>query len=236
MLIPGRKKQFEQGLTKISQLKLLQNKQERLEVRLKKSRQSLYQSLVLDIDAEQQSFTIDSLYPALKEQLSALDILIIQRRKPGQVLKFEAEFLRFNQQKQLVLALPKQLESKQQRQNFRVYLNQDSGIGLYIQLERKLPCAISNLSSTGIAFTIPGDVSRQIKTGQSLKHCELMLPGNSSLYVDINIKSVNADPGAQLQTQVGGTLSIDDKNAEKQLNQFIWSQQRSQRQREVDGF
>lgn len=122
---------------------------------------------------------------------------------------------------------------QQQRENFRVYLSPDSGVQLFITLHAKLPCTINNLSNSGIAFTAPGDVSQQISTGETLEACELQLPGQTLLTVNIVLKTISLTTENSHQTAISGKMIIQNKEQTKALNQFIWALQRKQRQQEV---
>lgn len=222
------------ALSSLRQLRLLQTHKTRLEIRLNHRTKTAYESTISFIDEDQQQLILQVLQAATPEALSPENTLLIKSRQVGQSLHFSTQFLYYQADGQLVVAFPEALSLKQERENFRIYLKPESGLQLFITLHVKLPCTISNLSNSGIAFTVPGDVSQSLNTGDILSGCELQLPGHKTFIIDIALKSISFDKSKPYETAIGARLILNDKEQKKALNQYIWALQRSQRQQEAD--
>ena len=131
------------------------------------------------------------------------------------------------------LRVPTQVESKQQRKNFRVHIPLDSGIKLLTDIPSMAMASVLNLSTNGIGVIIPGNVEEAMRGQRVLKNCRLQLPMNITVICSVQIRSIQFKPKPTRRTIIGGELTDISITDQKKLDQYVFALQRMQRQREM---
>lgn len=228
---------FDAIAASLATLKTLMDERVFLQVRLPTLNDTVYQSLVLEVDSESSRLVIDDLFPrdAGPDITEGVPIEVSCKHRG-----LRLEFASIIETITLVdgnvayrLRVPTQVEAKQQRRHFRVHVPLDSGIKLMTDVPNVTMTSVLNLSSTGIGIIVPGNVEDAVRSQKVLKNCRLQLPMNATVMCSLNVRSVQFKAKPTRRTIVGGELADITSVDQKKLDQYVFSQQRLQRQRET---
>lgn len=208
-----------------------------LQVRLPTLNDATYQSLILEVDNENDKLVIDDLFPRdLGPDITEGVPVEVFCKHQGLHLHFESVIEAITLVEGNIayqLRVPTQVEAKQQRKHFRVHIPLDSGVKLATEVPNVSMASVLNLSSTGIGLIIPGNVEDVMRTQRVLKNCRLHLPMNSTVICAVQVRSVQFKSKPTRRTIVGGELTGISGPDQKKLDQYVFSLQRLQRQRET---
>jgi c-di-GMP-binding flagellar brake protein YcgR len=217
-------------------LQTLMNERVFLQVRLPTLNDGTYQSLILDVDSEHNKLIIDDLFPrdAGPDITEGVPVEVFCKHH-GLRLHFESVIEAITLVEDSIayqLRVPATVASSQQRRHFRVHIPLDSGVKLATDMRDIAMASVLNLSSTGIGLIIPGNVEEVMRGQQVLKNCRLHLPMNAIVVCSVHLRSVQFKARPTRRTIVGGELAGVSAIDQKKLDQYLFSLQRSQRQRE----
>jgi len=228
---------FDTLATSFTTLKTLMDERVFLQVRLPTFNDTIYQSLVLEVDSSNGKLIIDDLFPRdIGPDITEGVPIDVSCKHRGLRLKFESAIeaiTLIDGNIAYQLRVPTQVEAKQQRKHFRVHVPLDSGIKLMTDVPNVTMTSVLNLSSTGIGIIVPGNVEDAVRAHRALKNCRLQLPMNATVNCTLNVRSVQFKSKPTRRTIVGGELADINGIDQKKLDQYVFSQQRLQRQREM---
>ncbi len=220
----------------IFNLKKLQREHCFVDVRFPGRDDTVFQSLILEVDHDSNLLTIDELYPASDVgDVTAGEVVEITSRKKGIRLSFTThiEMIDYDDGAPLYqLEIPASLKAKQQRRYFRIQVQPDSDIRLNIFDEAGLMCTVLNLSNNGIGFYVSGNHSEALRQKDHLRDCILKLPEKISINCGIDLRSVEFKKHPNRRTLVGGAFRNISQTDLKKLESFIASVQRTERKKE----
>lgn len=228
----------------IYNLQQLQREHCFVEVRFPALGEQYYQSLILDVDPQVNRLTIDELYPkGLVSEIKDGELVHVTSRGQRLRLSFSSRVVQTIQHDDTIayeLELPHIVQSKQQRNFFRINIPHDLGIKLYINLDAApantgvdIMCSVLNLSATGIGFSIADNYTQQLDKLRRLQYCILELPGGDIIDCGVDIRSVEFKNRPTQRTIVGSRFFDINAQGQKKLDQYIASLQRLQRQHET---
>ncbi len=190
-----------------------------------------YQSLILDINAEQRCALIDELFPALTQPVLPGEPIEVVSQGKGLPMRFRSEILSL----EIVdgvpacrIALPRKIHAKQRRHYFRMAIPEDIDVSLRLPLadgQMKL-CKVNNLSSSGIQLKINRDVTRQLRSSHVLEGARLMLPDKEVIHCDLEVRSYEYRKLPSRHTLVGGRLRCVAQPAQRKLDKLLADLQR----------
>jgi c-di-GMP-binding flagellar brake protein YcgR len=199
--------------------------------------QASYQTLILDINQDAAQFTIDEPFPKTQQQQFNIgDTLEISHRSSGYQISFTSQVLGYGLNGNIPayqLSIPDNLNEGQQRGYFRVHIPLDTDIKLYVDMNERVMCSVLNLSSSGIGFSIPGNVLGWINKHKVFEQCLLEIPQCEAIYCKISVRSYDHQSSPVERTQIGGLLLNLTAAEQKKLDQYIYTVQRLQRQRQL---
>jgi len=228
---------FDALATSFSTLQTLMKERVFLQVRLPTLNDATYQSLILEVDSDLNKLVIDDLFPRdIGPDITEGVPVEVFCKHQGLRLHFESVIEAITLVEGNIayqLKVPTQVESKQQRKHFRVHIPLDSGVKLATDVQNVAMASVLNLSSTGIGLIIPGNVEDIMRSQRVLKNCRLQLPMNMVVVCSVQVRSVQFKSKPTRRTIVGGELVDIAGTDQKKLDQYVFSQQRLQRQRET---
>lgn len=208
-----------------------------LQVRLPSINDATYQSLILEVDGDLNKLVIDDLFPRdIGPDITEGVPVEVFCKHQGLRLHFESIIEAITLVEGNIayqLRVPTQVESKQQRKHFRVHIPLDSGVKLATDVQNVSMASVLNLSSTGIGLIVPGNVEDVMRSQRVLKNCRLLLPMNITVICSVQVRSVQFKSKPTRRTIVGGELIDVAGVDQKKLDQYVFSLQRLQRQREL---
>jgi len=228
---------FDTLAASFSTLQTLMKERVFLQVRLPTLNDATYQSLTLEVDSELNKLVIDDLFPRdIGPDITEGVPVEVFCKHQGLRLHFESVIEAITLVEGNIayqLKVPTQVESKQQRKHFRVHIPLDSGVKLATDVQNVSIASVLNLSSTGIGLIIPGNVEDIMRSQRVLKNCRLQLPMNNGVVCSVQVRSVQFKAKPTRRTIVGGELINITGADQKKLDQYVFSLQRLQRQRET---
>lgn len=218
-------------------LQLLRNNHELIDVRVAGS-ESIYQSMVLEVDCVNEELLIDDLFPAegLSDLLSGDTIEVISRSKDplinfytrilGRDIKDGNGFYR--------LELPEYIGENQSRGSYRVYVDREQSLTIDLgHNDPQLQTAhIINLSPEGMKITFLDDLDGKLKTDDEFAQSTIILPDGTMIDCVIKIRNIYSIRSPQPHSLAGASLEIDNPQQRVKLNQYLAAIQRRQRRQE----
>ena len=218
-------------------LQLLRNNHELIDVKVPRSSLT-HQSIVLEIDSNNEEIIIDDLFPSegLENLVSGDRIEIISRSKDPLINFFtrilSREFKNGNGFYRL--ELPEYIGENQSRSSFRVYVDREES--LLIDLGHNDPqlqtAHIVNLSTEGMKLNFLDNLDGKLKTGDVFSQSTITLPEGSMIDCMIQIRNVYHIRAPQPHSLSGASLTIENPQQRVKLNQYLAAVQRKQRRRE----
>lgn len=221
-----------------SQLETLQRRHSFIEVKFPRIERS-FQSMILELHAEEGYLLIDELYPAEGRQyLLEGDVAEIGGKSVGVVVSFYSRLLAresVDGTPVYRMELPEEIGASFRRTSYRVYVERESGLSIDIRRPdgSSFDAQIVNLSTDGIKTSIRGDVSKEMIRNHVLENCLIRLPNGADIDCHIDVRNAYAMRTPGHHTMMGGQLTIDLPSHRTKLDQYLASVQRKQRRREA---
>jgi c-di-GMP-binding flagellar brake protein YcgR len=221
-----------------TQLETLQHRHAFIEVKFPRIERS-FQSMILELHAEDGYVLIDELYPAEGRQfLLEGDVAEIGGRSVGVVVSFYSRLLaRESVEGTPVyrMELPEEIGASFRRTSYRVYVERETGLVIDIRKQdgSSYDANVINLSTDGIKISVRGDVTKEMTRNHLLENCLIRLPNGADIDAHIDVRNAYAMRTPSNHTMVGGQLTIDLPSHRTKLDQYLASVQRKQRRREA---
>lgn len=221
-----------------SQLEILQRRHSFIEVKFPRIEQS-FQSMILELHADDGFIVIDELYPAeSRQQLLEGDEAEIIAQVPGIKVAFFSRLLARELNDGLPvyrMELPEEIGSSVRRRAFRVYVERESNLSIDLGSAGVSAgsAQIVNLSPDGIKLSFARNVSKYLEKNRLLENCVLRLPTGFDIDATIDIRNIYTIRTPTLHTIAGGMLSVAIPSQRTKLSQYLAAVQRKQRRREA---
>lgn len=198
-----------------------------------------YQSLILNIDLDNNELLIDELYPPNDlSKIEAGDTLSIRSQSSRTQVSFFSRILarEFNNGTgSWRLELPENIGRNHGRNAFRIYVEneQDIAIEIYCNQDPLHGVHIINLSSEGIKLSFDNEYESLLKHQSLFTDCIIRLPND--IDIDCNIELRNSYNIRKPVPHIisGGKLIINNPQHRTKLQQYIASIQRKQLRRDT---
>lgn len=238
LFFPKRQRDEHASPDHYAELEQLQAAHEWLDVKVTKTKRS-YQSLILNIDIENNEILVDELYPnEALEHVETGDTIEVFTQTKKYPLHFYTRIL----SREMVdgseawrLELPPEIGANQSRASFRVYVENETDleIELYFDNEPLNNVRIINLSSDGIKLSFNKDVERALNGKRLLDDCIIRLPNDADIDCIIELTSLYSIRTPYPHFLGGGKLTINEPQYKIKLQQYLALIQRKQRRREA---
>lgn len=232
---PTKKKKEEDNY---SQLELLQRRHSFIEVKFPRIEQA-FQSMILELHADDGFLVIDELYPAEgRQKLLEGDEAEIIAQVPGIKVAFFSKLLVREISEGLPvyrMELPEEIGSTVRRRAFRVYVEREPNLSIDMGPNggNELSGAqVVNLSADGIKLSFRGNISKHLEKNRQLENCLIRLPTGFDIDCTIEIRNIYAIRTPTIHTLAGGVLTIGVPSQRTKLSQYLAAVQRKQRRRE----
>ena len=216
-----------------SQLELLQRRHSFIEVKFPRIEQS-FQSMILELHADESFLIIDELYPAEgRQKLLEGDEAEITAQATGIKIAFFSKLLarEANEGTPVYrMELPEEIGSTVRRRAYRVYVEREANLS--IDIGSIGDAHIVNLSSDGIKLSLRGNISKQLEKNRVLENCIIRLPSGIDIDGTIELRNIYSIRTPTLHTLAGGVLEIPIPSQRTKLSQYLAAVQRKQRRRE----
>lgn len=137
-----------------------------------------FQSLILELDFNNNVVVLDDLFPSPQGGLfQPGELFTVKHHKDGMVLSFSMplEALVMEQQAPVFkLRMPEQVEYRQRRSQPRIALSKQQPLTVKLQSPRRTPwyATANNISSGGMRVVVGGNILDQLQPGILLPQCE----------------------------------------------------------------
>ena len=221
-----------------SQLETLQRRHSFIEVKFPRIERS-FQSMILELHAEDGYMLIDELYPAEGRQfLLEGDAAEIGGKSVGIVVSFYSRLLArevADDAPVYRMELPEEIGASYRRTSYRVYVEREAGLTIDIRRPdgSSFDAHIINLSTDGVKISLRGDVNKDIAQNHLLENCLIQLPNGIDIDCAIDVRNAYVMRTPSLNTMIGGKLTIDMPSHRTKLDQYLAAVQRKQRRREA---
>ncbi|MFT3931541.1 MAG: flagellar brake protein [Spongiibacteraceae bacterium] len=233
----GAQKKTKSEADNYSQLEILQKRHSFIEVKFPRVEQS-FQSMILELHADDGFLVIDELYPAEgRQQLLEGDEAEIIAQVPGIKVAFYSKLLMREVAEGLPvyrMELPEEIGSTVRRRAFRVYVERETNLTVDLGKvgDSTFDAHIVNLSPDGIKLSLRGNVAKQLEKNRMLEKCLIRLPNGIDIDADIELRNIYAIRTPTHHTLAGGILTVAIPSQRTKLNQYLAAVQRKQRRRE----
>lgn len=220
------------------QLETLQQHHSFIEVKFPRLQQT-FQSLILELHADDGYVLLDELYPpAGRQELVEGDSAEISGRDRGVNVTFFSRLLLreiIDDVPAYRMELPEEIGVSRRRSAYRIYVEREADLLVDIRLDEQAPldAGIVNLSSDGIKLTVSGDISERLAQRRLWENCLIRLPGPVDVDCDIEVRNAYVMRSPYLHTLVGAKLHIAQPPQRGKLDQYLAAVQRKQRRREL---
>ncbi|MFT5691764.1 MAG: c-di-GMP-binding flagellar brake protein YcgR [Oceanicoccus sp.] len=197
-----------------------------------------YQSLIIDVDANNRFLRIDELYPLSRDiKIVVGEKIEITSRGKGVPVKFTSTISAlelFDGSPAYRVVLPTTIKSNQRRSFFRIDVTRDMDVRLHIPFDEGGLglCTILNISSSGIGFRFDKNITEQIRSTGMMKEAKLTFPGNITMYCDLEVRSYDYKKAPARYTQVGAKIHNLSPSERKQMDKMLLKLQREVKRNE----
>ncbi|MEE8060136.1 MAG: flagellar regulator YcgR PilZN domain-containing protein [Pseudomonadales bacterium] len=208
-----------------------------IEVKVTKTNKS-YQSLVLEIDPDNNELVIDDLYPPEKlENIEPGDTVEITSQLRHALINFYTRILARqirDGEACYRLELPVEVGHNHSRCAYRIYVESEEGLDIEINHEGEplLDVRIINLSAEGIKLSFADAIGSKDKNNLSFNHSIIHLPTDYDIDCHIELHKLYRMRSPHLHTLGGGKLIVENPQHRVKLQQYLAAVQRRQRRRE----
>jgi c-di-GMP-binding flagellar brake protein YcgR len=219
------------------QLETLQRRHAFIEVKFPRIERS-FQSMILELHAEEGYVLIDELYPAEGRQfLLEGDSAEINGKSVGITVSFFSRLLAREVAEDAPvyrMELPEEIGASFRRTSYRVYVEREAGLVMDARRAdgSSFDAHIINLSTDGIKVSLHGDVSKELDKTPLLENCRIQLPNGIDIDCTIEIRNAYVMRTPSLNTMIGGKLTVDMPSHRTKLDMYLATVQRKQRRRE----
>lgn len=237
-ILPNSNKDVDAATDHYLQLERLRIDHDWINVNVTKN-DAVYQSLVLEIDIENQELLIDDLYPPENlDQLEAGDTLEIVSQSKHKPLSFYTRILARETQDGAAcwrLELPAEVGRNHSRGAYRVYVEseQDLTIELYHDHQPLQQVHIINLSAEGIKLSFADELKELLDGQQQFSQSIIRLPTGFDVDCDIHLLNLYSIRTPMPHILGGGKIVIENPQQRVKLQQYLASVQRKKRRREM---
>ncbi len=220
-----------------SQLETLQRRHSFIEVKFPRIEQS-FQSMILELHADESFLIIDELYPAEgRQKLLEGDDAEITAQAAGTKVAFFSKLLAREVSEGTPtyrMELPEEIGSTVRRRAFRVYVEREANLSIDIGAvgEAVHDAHIVNLSGDGIKLSFRGNISKQLERNRVFENCVIRLPNGIDIDGTIELRNIYTIRTPTLHTLAGGMLNVVIPSQRTKLSQYLAAVQRKQRRRE----
>ena len=208
-----------------------------VEVRFPMKSSHAFQSLILKVDPVERYLLIDELFPANRSIMATSgDVVEITSVSRGMPVKFQTTIHSVSiddgdGMPAYRLELPGNVSADQRRRNFRLPVEQASGVQLRIRNAdgSTLLCTVLNVSHGGVGFSCQGNISERLRSETLLKNCRLRLPDNEEIKIDLEVRSFEYRRHPYRHTLVGTRIAKIEQTDERIIGQFLVGMQRQLR-------
>ncbi|MBL4867148.1 MAG: flagellar brake protein [Pseudomonadales bacterium] len=193
---------------------------------------AIYQSMILDVDPDERTLTIDELFP--KDEgfvgMAGHNVTLTVRDK-GVVISFDTEVIQRGESdgaSLYVIRLPSEIAKDQRRGAFRIDVENENHIRIKIESPEHchLLVKVRDLSATGVRLEIEGDQSETLKAGLVLQSCRIKLGDFGELLCNLDVRNLRNSEEPYDHTIVGGKFIDISVDQGRVLEKFIIKEQR----------
>ena len=195
--------------------------------------QARYQSIILDVDPERGTVTIDELFPPGFVGLSGQQVTVSVRIDDSRKLTFKTYIASRRADDRDIdtyyLALPENLDYNQRRGAFRLQLGRNAqAVSEFIAPDQQpISARIRDLSSTGIRVELPHSVALQ--EGDVLEDFKFEFAGRT-FYCNADVRNLSGDADRKTPLTVGAMFRDLPRADQRSLERMIMQKQRQQAQ------
>ena len=198
--------------------------------------EDVFQSLLLEVDLEQNRLLLDEPFPHRFPVQSWVGRRIkVSTSEGGLATRFESrvcDLVQLDQASALVLEMPRDIMAAQRRHHFRVIVNRRMPVDAVVRLpgQGNLAATVLDLSASGIRLSIPGAFS---VLEEDAKLC-LRLGAESPMVSLLSVRNLMPSTQEDDYTEVGAMMSGLNSSQLKTIERFLVRMQRAQRQQELE--
>ncbi len=201
------------------------------------SSKTTYQSVILDVNPNDEYLLIDELFPETGFQVMAEDRFEVSIGKKGHSLSFVSELLRVGEYagaQFYKLALPAMIEEQQRRSAFRVEvpLSEVNYVKWAWSDGAESIAYICDISASGLRLEVGSDFER-IRPGIYLAGALVHIGSELAFHSDIEVKYVvqdNVDKGVRT---MGGEFMAAEVGGQQALQHYMHKLQRAHRRQQL---
>lgn len=190
---------------------------------------SHYQSMILSVDPQTQSFQVDEFFPSpVNVDYLKGDEFTISYRQQGAVLVFSTTLLAINQESRAPMYLfnfPESVEYKQRRQSNRIPLSTKQPLSVRLTTGNSISlfATAQNLSAGGMRLTVGGNMVDQLPINSQLPGCEFKFHNDFKVSCQALIKAMRFNRTPYRHTEISIEFSGLKQQDFNQLNQLVGS-------------
>jgi len=196
-----------------------------------------YQSLIINVDVEDNSLLIDELYPLDGDMQNLLgEVIEISPCGKGMPMKFTSTISRiemYDDSPAYRIELPRTITANQRRKFFRVPVT--SAIGIYMRVpinNMAVMAEVKNISASGVGLCIDKNVTEYLRANHLLRGVKLLLPDNEVVNCDLEVRSYEYRKKPHRNTIVGARFIDMNPKAQNQMERLMQKLQREARREE----
>lgn len=198
--------------------------------------EDIFQSLLLEVDLEQNRLLLDEPFPHRFPAQSWVGRRIhVSTSEGGLATRFESRvssIVSMDQGTALVLEMPRDIMAAQRRRHFRVNVSRRMPVDAVVRLpgQGNLAATVLDLSASGVRFAIPGEHQQ---LDEESKLC-LRLGSEAPMVCLLSVRYLRPSLQEEDCTEVGAKLSGLNSSQLKIIERFLVRMQRAQRQIELE--
>ena len=190
----------------------------------------VYQSIILELDTDERTLLIDELFPTGFVGLPGQRVMISIRQQQGRRLSFRSEIVQYqlvDDAPVYVLAMPRDLDSDQRRNAYRLPINNDIVIeSQFVGPDQKTYRGrVCNLSRTGLSLALDEAQSEAFRREDDVNHLRFDFAG---INVDCTakVRNIEVPETAQQPLRIGAEFVGLSPMVERSLERSILRIQR----------
>ena len=191
-----------------------------------------YQSLILSIDMETQTFQLDELFPISavtslsKTKHQPGDRYTLHYRQQGNILTFTTTLittLPSSGAQYYLLTVPDLIEHTQRRQSKRVVLSRQQPLSIKITAANRNTffATAHNLSGSGVRIAIGGNMVDQFAIGSRVNRCEITFSNDFKIRCQGLVRAMTFNRSPYRHTEISLEFDQLTEQEKNQLNQLI---------------
>lgn len=190
--------------------------------------QNTYQSIILDVDAETDTITIDELFPNKLILKIGDQVSVTIRESKHHSLTFHTKVKDLDEEgdhPSYILSLPEYVDSHQRREAFRLPIKGQANWDNTNTLCKE--AQVEDISISGVKLSMP---ETPLAVGGEIENCQLQF-STLSFTCDLKVTRIDNSNERPDVTTIGARMTTLDPAERRKLEQFLMQQQRHYRLR-----